>query len=305
MNYLKSILLNRNFILILSVIAGLTIGDFAIYFKKHTLYMLAFVMIFSTSGISFSSLFPITNSLKIMFVSTILTYFVLSGVMLLSAWFIIGESDLFYGFAVIAASPPGVAVIPFSYMLNGRLNYSVIGVLGGFIASIVIAPLIITFFAGGNIAPATMLWMMTQIVIIPLLLSRVLLIKKIKPVIEKIRGQVVNWGFALIIFTAVGVNRNVFFNDFQFVLKPFLVLFISIFVLGTVFEWISKKLKRDSQLITTQTLMLTIKSSGFSATTALILLDSNEAAIPSAVLSIMILLYLLFQSFKKDLSKKK
>ncbi len=53
-----------------------------------------------------------------------------------------------------------------------------------------------------------------------------------------------------------------------------------------------------------RTLLLTIKSSGFAAVTAFSLFG-DRAAIPSAVMAIIVLLYLIYLSFRKDFKNRK
>ncbi|RLD41537.1 MAG: hypothetical protein DRI86_13190 [Bacteroidetes bacterium] len=71
-----------------------------------------------------------------------------SALLFVASIFFDTSSDLFIGFVIIAANPPGVAIIPFSVKLNGNLNYSIVGVFGAFLASIVLTPAIIELFVG-------------------------------------------------------------------------------------------------------------------------------------------------------------
>lgn len=305
MNWLKKLFLNRNFILVMAVILGLAVGDWAVYLKKITFYVLAVVMTFSTTGISTRSLFPVKKIIKPFFTGILLNYFVFGTVCITAAWFLMPDKELFYGFVVIAATPPGVAIIPFSGILKGDMNYSILGVLGAFLASVILAPLMVGIFAGSdNVNTLHLFFLMLWLIIIPMLVSRLLLYKKIFPVVTRIRGKVVDWGFAIIIYTAVGLNRDVFFSDFRILLLSSLVLFISVFLLGTVYEYTAKKMLRNRQIIMSQILLATVKSSGVSVVMALSLFGTT-AAIPSAIMAVFVLLYLLYLSFRIELKKYK
>ena len=61
-----------------------------------------------------------------------------------------------------------------------------------------------------------------------------------------------------------------------------------------------KKMKIDAKERMSQNLVLTLKSSGFSVVTALQLFNET-VVIPSAVMSIFVLAYLLFLTFKNHL----
>ncbi|MDE5419113.1 hypothetical protein L3049_14015 [Labilibaculum sp. DW002] len=295
------IILNRNFILVLAVILGLLIGDWATLLKDYTFYILAIVMTFSTTGISTKAMFPLKEMFVPMLLGSFLNYVVFGVVIISVSYWLMPTPELFLGFVVIASTPPGVAVIPFSHILDGDLKYAIVGTLGAFISSLFFAPLIVSLFSNvdGGIDPLQLFVTMVQLVLLPLLISRLLLWKPIKPTVEKVRGKIVDWGFALLIFTAVGLNRQVFFSNFEILFLVALVLFLSIFGLGWFYEWFSKKIGISAPVAVTQNLLVTIKSSGFAVVTALTLFG-KEAAIPSAVMAIFVLLYLLYLSIRKE-----
>ena len=299
-NVILKIILNRNFILVFAVIIGLSFGDYAMYIKEYTIYILAITMLFSTTGIDSKALLPIKKLFKPMLVGTILNYFVFGAIVLILAWFLMPTKELFMGFVVIVAAPPGVAIIPFSGILKGDIEYSIIGVLGAFLASIAIAPVLIQIFSEGTSVSAwSLLILMIKLVLVPMVVSRFLLYKPVFKYVTKVRGKVVDWGFAIIIFTAVGMNRDVFFSNPKILLLSSFVLLSATFGIGSLFEFFSKKAGIKYERNITQILLLTIKSSGFSVVTA-ITLFGKEAAIPSAILAVIVLLYLLYLSIRLE-----
>ncbi len=304
MKIIYNLFLNRNFILVFAVIMGMVLGDYAVYFKEYTIYVLAITMIFSTTGIESKALLPLKKLFKPMLVGTVLNYFVFGAVVLILAWLLMPTKELFMGFVVIVAAPPGVAVIPFAGILKGDIEYSILGVFGAFLASIAIAPALIELFSKNAEVSAWALFMlMIKLVLIPLILSRLLLFKPVFKYVAKIRGKVVDWGFAIIIFTAVGMNRDVFFSNPVILILSIIVLLIATFGIGSLYELFSKKMGIKPGRSITQVLLLTIKSSGFSVVTALTLFG-KEAAIPSAILAVIVLLYLLFLSIRMEIKKR-
>ena len=297
------ILFNRNIILIGAIILGMAAGGFSDSLKDYNIYILAVVMTFATTGIDTKGLLPVSKAIKTMGVAVLLGYFIFSTVLLTLSWFLIDNTYLFYGMVIIAASPPGGALIPFTHILKGDMNYSMVGTLGAFIASVFVAPLIIMVFAGANsLNPIHLIVIMVKIVVVPFMISRLLLYKKVYPVVVKIRGRLVEFGFAIIIYIAVGLNRDVLFTDFNILASISIVLIISIFGLGAVHRIISKQLNINKQVVISQNLLLTVKSAGFSASTSLVIFG-KEAALPAAIYSIIGLVYLLYLSagieFKK------
>lgn len=305
-SFVKAIVLNRNFILILAVLLGLSFGEWASVFQSYTFYILAIVMTFSTTGISTRAMFPLQQMIKPILMGSFLNYVVFGAVIIPLSYWLMPTPELFLGFVVIASTPPGVAVIPFSHILDGDLKYSIVGVLGAFLASIFLAPFIVSTFAKmeGGIDPLHLFVSMIKLILIPLLISRLLLWNPIKPTVEKIRGKIVDWGFAFIVFTAVGLNRQVFFSNFDILLLVSFVLFIGTFGLGWVYDKFCKALKISKPVAVTQNLLVTIKSSGFAVVTALSLFG-KEAAIPSAVMAVFVLMYLLYLSIRKEILDRK
>ncbi|MDX9695709.1 MAG: hypothetical protein RBT49_07960 [Bacteroidales bacterium] len=304
MKSIVDFLLHRNVILIFAVIMGLIFGDYAFHLRSTTVLLLGLTMVFSTTGIDSKALLPVKDLIRPMVTGTFLNYILFGLVVLVLAWFLMPTKELFLGFVVIVAAPPGVAVIPFTGILKGDVKYSIIGVFGAFLASIVIAPALIGLFSkAANVSSWSLFILMIKLVLIPMVLSRFLLHKQIFPVVDKIRGKVVDWGFAILIFIAVGMNRDVFFSNPKTLLLISIVLLSATFVIGSLYEFIIGKTSTLKPRITSQVLLLTIKSSGFSVVTALTLFG-KEAAIPSAVLAVIVLLYLLFLSIKMELVKK-
>ncbi len=299
------IIIHRNTILIIAFLAGLFLGDFAHHFKSYTIYILAFVMSFSLTGINFKAFSSFAATGKRVLYAIFLNYIVLSGIILLITSLVIQNPDLYTGLVIVAATPPGVAIIPFSHSFKGDINYSVAGVAGSYLAAIAFAPLIAGIFSQqAAVSPLGLLWLIVQVLIVPLLISRLLLIKKLKNFAVKARGRVVDFGFGAIIFIAVGVNRNVFFNDFDLVFQSSIVLISSIFGLGLIYEFFRYRLFNNRAATISETLMITTKSSGFAAATALSL-SGSSTAVPSAVLSVLVLAFLLYQSFKFEIRKRK
>jgi bile acid:Na+ symporter, BASS family len=301
-NFLKGILLNRNSILVFAVFVGLVLGDSASFLKDYTFLALAVTMAFSMTGISLDYLKNPSNFGKPMIAGALLNYVMFTIVILPLAWWLMPNKNLFYGFVVIAAAPPGVAIIPFSYILKGKVEYAIIGVTGAFLASVIIAPILVNLFASSQgVKPFDLFKLMIQLVLVPMIASRFLLYKPLFKYIEPIRGKIVDWGFAILIIVAVGVNRHVFFTNPILLLKISFVLFVATFGLGIAFNVIAKFFKVEGSLRTTQSMLIAIKSSGFSVFTALSLFG-KEAAIPSAVMAVVVLLYLIFLSLRLNKS---
>jgi len=305
MTNVLNILLNRNFILIMAVVLGFAIGDLATALKPYTIYILMVTMLFSMTGIQAKSLLPLKKVIKPMLRGVFLNYLLFGTVIIFLSWILMPTRELFYGFLVIAIAPPGVAIIPFAGIMKGDVEYSIIGVMGAFFASVILTPLIIGFFTegSGTVSTLDLLVLMIQLIVVPLFLSRLLLWKPVFKWVKAVRGKMVDIGFALIIFTAVGLNYEVFFTNLKVLFLVLLVLFTATFGIGSLFEYFRKRSGNSREKIKTETLLLTIKSSGFSVVTAFTVFG-KEAAVPSAVLAVIVLLYLLFLTNRAELKQR-
>ncbi len=298
------IIKSKNTLLVLSVLGGIFLPQFSHTLAPFTFWFLAIVMTFSLSGLSFRSLFPIKTVIKPMLIGILLNYLIFGVLILIVAsLFFDVKSDLFIGFVIIAATPPGVAIIPFSVKLNGDLNYSIVGVFGAFLASIFLTPAIIEFFVGnGSVDSMQLFKIMMLLIVLPFGISRLLRQKQFLKTVEKTRGQVIDIGFALIIYASIGINNHVFFNDFYLLFKINLVFFIVMFFGSYVFKFIIKNKVSPAKAISTR-LLFAIKSSGFAVVTAMELFG-DRVAIPATVMSVLVLVYLFALIFESSMQKK-
>ncbi len=292
MNFKKY--LNRNLLLVLAVVLGITFPKYSAYIKPYAFWILAFVMLASLTAISNNALSSVKKLIKPMLIGVVLNHFVFGILALIAAYIFSFDINLFYGFIIIAATPPGVAIIPFTAKLNGNIEYSIIATFGAFLASVFLSPLIIKYFSGSSVVNSfQILKSMVLLILVPFILSRFLLFNKIKPVLIKVRGSIVDVGFSLIIYTSVGLNSHIFYQDFLLLFELILTFFIIMFIGGKLLELIMKSRINKGEIIANK-LIFSIKSSGFAVVTA-IQVFGNEAAVPATIMSIMVLVYLLAQ----------
>ena len=291
---------NRNIILVLAVVVGLVFGEWARYVSFLNVWALGLSMTFAMAALPLSQLTSIKSVIKPMAYGAILNYLLFGMVVIGLAYLLMPTDALFYGFVVVAATPPGVAIIPFSAILRGDMRFATVGVAGAFLASILLAPAIIYLFAGSDgVKPLPLVMLMVQLVLIPFAASRLLRMGSVQQQAERIRGSVVDWCFAFLIFVAVGLNREVFFSDPAVLLRVALVLVGATFGLGLLLITLYERYGGRHDMAISLSLLATIKSSGFSVFTS-IALFGQEAAVPSAVLAVVVLLYLLFLSVQTE-----
>jgi len=278
------LLQNRNFIFILALVFGLAIGKpGASLTVPSVLPLLALIMTVSALNISSRELTSIKDLSQIVLYSILLNYLILGGVILLLARWLIHDNELWAGFVVLAIIPPAPAVVPFSYSLGGNVLFSLIGMAGGYLAALIIIPLsLIYFFGTQSFDPLNLVLIVVELVIIPIMVSRLLLYFRLARYIERWRGVIVNWSIFIIIFTLIGLNRQVFFGDFEVLIRISVIAIAISFGLGYLLEVIGKTMRLKHETAVSVILMGTAKNYAL-AGGLLLSLFSERSAIPPAI----------------------
>ncbi len=310
MKKILDIVNHRDFVLILALVAGFALGEKTRPLAEISVYSLAFVMIFATTGFSFRSWVPVKNALKPFALSALLNYGLFSMSVIGLSWLFFREEasyNYFIGFVLVAAAPPGPSIIPFAAMLKGDNNFSVTGVFGLHLLAMILTPAILLLFLGqALINPEIILRIMVQLIVFPLIISRFLRHPKTLPWVEKHRNMFIKWGFFLVIAPIVGMSAPVFFTEPGSVLRISFVLVITMFVMGFLYHVVMDKTRKNRGFIISSTLMMVIKSSAFAAVTAFTFFRGEAmVALPPAVVSVFVTFFIIFYSLFVRLYEKK
>ncbi|MEQ8182168.1 MAG: hypothetical protein ABRQ29_10670, partial [Smithellaceae bacterium] len=224
------LLANRNFIFLLAITLGLLLPQPAEWLKVLIMPALALVMTLATINVPNNYFLNPRSILKPSLAGLFMSYVVLSGALLiLSAW-LINDKNLWIGFVLIAAVPPAVAVIPFTAILDGNVSYTLSGTVASYIAALLIMPLFFWLFMGAAFEdPYKLLKIMLLLIVLPLLLSRGILYFNWQDRLFPVRGLLTDWGFFIVLYSMIGVNRNLIFSN------PLAVAPIAGIVIGTTF----------------------------------------------------------------------
>ena len=301
---MKNLLRNRDFIMLLALVLGVFLGHGAVWTRPFVLPVLALVMTLSTMAVS-SQIFRSPRSLLVpALVGNLMSYLVLTGMLLGIAGLLIEDTSLWKGFVILAAVPPAIAVIPFSEFLKGNHSYALIGTMGAYLGGLILMPLIALFFIGTSfIDPLKILVVMIELIVIPLVLSRILLWTRADRWIEGIKGTLTNWSFFVVTYTIVGLNRDLILNDPLSLLPVAVIAVASTFLLGYLVELAGKVLKIDPKITITLVLLGTLKNYGLAGGVALMIFD-KQTAVPATVSTIFMIVYIAWLSVK-GLRKKR
>ena len=290
--------------MLLALVLGVFLGHGAVWTRPFVLPVLALVMTLSTMAVS-SQIFRSPRSLLVpALVGNLMSYLVLTGMLLGIAGLLIEDTSLWKGFVILAAVPPAIAVIPFSEFLKGNHSYALIGTMGAYLGGLILMPLIALLFIGTSfIDPLKILVVMIELIVIPLVLSRILLWTRADRWIEGIKGTLTNWSFFVVTYTIVGLNRDLILNDPLSLLPVAVIAVASTFLLGYLVELAGKVLKIDPKITITLVLLGTLKNYGLAGGVALMIFD-KQTAVPATVSTIFMIVYIAWLSVK-GLRKKR
>jgi len=297
---IQYLLRNRNSVLILSLATGLIWGKGAQWTETTTLPALAIVMTLSVMGITGDTFRSFRTFITPALTGIVMNYVVLGGIILGLSKLFIHDEALWSGFVIIAAVPPAVAVIPFTFFLKGDTDFSLIGTISAYLGALLITPLMVLLFIGTSFVDPLKLMIITiELIFAPLLFARILLMSGIARLIEPIKGDITNWSFFLVSYTIVGLNQQVFLTQTLSLLPVAMISFASTFLLGWIIGLFCKIARLDKKKTTSIVLLGTLKNYGLAGGLALSFFDT-KTAIPSTVSVVFMIFYIIWLEFRKN-----
>jgi bile acid:Na+ symporter, BASS family len=292
------ILRNRDFLLLFSIALGLAWGDGARVTEKAVLPALALVMTLAVMGVPIGVFRSPRSLIAPTLAGLLLNYGVLGGMLLALNFAFIGDGALRAGFVIMAAAPPAVAVIPFTFLLKGDSPFSLVATVGCYLAALAIMPVLTLALLGEGFADSRKVAMiMAELILAPLLISRFLRWSGAAGKLEPWKGPLTNWGFALVVYTIVGLNRNQFLAEPLLILPVALIAFSATFLLGFAIERVARLLKVGREKRVSLVLLGTHKNTGLAAGLALTLFN-EETALPASVSTVFMIVYIVWLSLR-------
>ncbi len=293
MHYFK----NRNLLLLTALLLGLFCGGPASHLKGWILPILVLIMSLSTTHITLKELLQIRRYLRDILIITLIHYFFLSGLILLANHVWVKDPDLRVGYIVMAAVPSAVAVIPFTYLLQGEMAVSLMGSAWIYLFALVAAPFIsFHFLEMGQIESTQLLWTLLQLILIPFLLSRLLLKWRRFRKWQPHGGILINVGFAFILYIVIGINRRVFFSHPDLLALVSAIAFLRTFVSGHLLDLLLRGLGVDPKRRISYVLFGSYKNLGLAAAISIVLFN-ERAAIPAAIATLFEFLFLIWFTY--------
>jgi len=288
---------NMGFILALAFIIGLALPQGAPQMSPTVTPLLALIMTLSITGVSPKLFLNFKVVSRPILISLLLNYAVLTFTIIGLASLLIPDYELWVGFVILASVPPAVAVIPFTYRLDGDVNFSLVGTVASYLAALFITPLISMAFVGTSfIQPGRLLITLGELIAIPFGVAHLLRRTGVASKLEKYRGTIINWGFFVVVYTIVGLNQDAFLAHPATLLPVALIAFVSTFVLGYLVDRLARFLGRDKPNRVSLILLSTRKNYGMAAAIALAIF-SPRGAIPAAVATVFAIVHFIWLTF--------
>ena len=140
---------------------------------------------------------------------------------------------------------------------------------------------------------------MIFLIILPLILSRIILHRNWHERLTPVRGLLTDWGFFIVLYSMVGVNRDLIFSKPLTVLPISIIVFCTTFILGGTIQKICVFFNIDRKNMISLVLQGTLKNQGIAGGLAISLFE-KEAALPSAIYSIFMILYIMWLDWRKQ-----
>jgi BASS family bile acid:Na+ symporter len=299
MTLLKSLLRNRNAIFLLALAAGLAFPIVTPVTRHLVLPALALAMALATMEIG-NDLFRKPRALIFpASLGIIMSYIILGNIIIGLAAFMISDETIWTGFILLAAVPPAVAVIPFSGFLKGNGPLSLVGTVGAYLGGLAIMPLIAVGLLSSAAFDPLQLFMVTlELIVLPLCVSRILIREKWRDWIAPYRGTVTNWSFFVVLYSLVGLNRNMILGQPSTLFPIAMISIVTTFILGFLIDWIGSRFHLPRETRTSLVLLGTLKNQGMAGGLALTMF-SQEAALPAAVSTVVMIVYIIWLDFRK------
>lgn len=263
---------NTSLIFLLSIILGLAFPSPAEHMEGLITPALLLMMSFSLTEIDLQ-VREIKGIIRPAMVGFALNYGLLSGLILLLSS-TLDDSALRYGFVVMAAVPPAVAVMPMTRLLHGDVWLSLYGEVVSYLAALILMPGIIFLFtseAGVSLSYVVEIAML--MIFLPALASRYLRRLKLDPVLP------INLGFLVVTYTVIGLNSDAILGG---VTDVAVIALTRTFVVGTTVYLVSLMAGISSPQRISYTLFSSYKNLGLAAAVAVVLFGP-QAGVPAAV----------------------
>ena len=274
---------NTSLVFSIAVILGLAFPGLSGPFSPAITPLLMVVMSLSMRQMAFSKK-DLRSDFRPSATAFLLNYVLVTGIVLVLAYWLIPDPDYFAGFVFCAAVPPAVAALAYTYLLGGDLKVSLGAEVLGYVLALALTPLIVLGLLGAGIDVLIILQMLFVLIIIPLIVSRILA----RMPDSRFTGSrsVINICLFFVNYILIGLNQAAFLSEFAALLPLFFIVIVRTFGTGLSVYFISKRFGVTKERAISYSLFSSYKNGGIAAAFALVLV-SAAATLPAAIGSLV------------------
>lgn len=291
---MKAYLENPSIVFTLAIILGLIFPQFSSQVEFLLIPALILSMVLSMREIQFKGRADFRENFSSSVKAFFLNYVALSGLILLLAFiFFSQEAEYFYGLVILAAVPPAVGLVPYTYLLKGNFKISVMGEILCYLLSLLIAPLLVFLFLGTSINILELLKILVLLILFPLIVSRPLTKVKAKFLLNYSKVMV-NLSLMVVVYIIVGLNQPILASQPLQLLPLVSLAIIKSLIMGTfLFLFLIKVFQTKKENAISYSLFSVYKNCGAATAIAFSLLGA-KAALPATISAIFEVAFLIY-----------
>ena len=228
----------------------------------------------------------------------VMNYLILGNLIIMASIFLIREEGFWVGMVLIAAAPPATTIIPLGNILRIDKQSMFSGMAGAYLGAALIIPLIglglLKFIPLNHLG---LILLIAELVLLPLLLSRLAVDKDWDKLIENYKGHITDWCFFIIFYALVAGTRYLVIHRPLDVVYMFVIAAISTFLLGFIINLVGNYYGAAKEKISSLVFLGTMKNYGMAGAIALNVFN-KQAALPALVFSVVMFIYTIWLKYK-------
>jgi BASS family bile acid:Na+ symporter len=267
------VLENTVLIMTMGFIGGLLVGDLPFSTEMATGSMMV-MMTFSMVGLRFRDI-DLRRMIRPICAALFFTYVLGAGMTLLLGWPF--DNEVWHGWVMVAAVPSAISVVPFSFLLGGRTEDSLVATAMVYLTALIITPAMTLMLIGEAAEPIGLAQYTLLLIFVPMVISRPLCKLEMD---HRARVAIINLAFLFLILGIIGSNRSSLFGSPNLVIAIALVTMLRTVGIGLILARALRSRPREERV--GPVLFTTFKNNGIAATLA-VALFGHVAALPAMI----------------------
>ena len=269
------------------LVLGLLLGGSPYYTKEISMASLALLMTLSLSTVSLREAKGrdhIAHAVR----ALALNYVILATVIILLGRLF--SDDLWPGWALMAAAPSAISIVPFTSVLGGKTTKALFSTAVNYLVALIAMPVLTLLLIGDAVSASSLVYSLLLLIAIPMVASRAVMRLSIE---RRTNTILTNLMFAVLIFVVAGSNRDAFFGDPVLVLAVSGACMVRTFGTGLATELALRRTKLDKGERIGYVLFASYKNLGLTATLAIALFEPI-VAVPATICIVFEVVWVIF-----------